>query len=45
VTAALSLADPRIGDDLLVRGDPGPGLAQIAAIVREAIGKGLQRGS
>lgn len=45
LAAALSLADPRIGDDLLIREDPGPGLAQIAAIAREALGKGLHRGS
>lgn len=45
LTAALSLVDPRIGDDLLVRGDLGPGLAQIAAIAREAVGKGMRRGS
>lgn len=43
--AALSLADPRIGDDLLARGDLGPGLVQIVAIAREAVGKGLRRGS
>ncbi len=43
--AALSIADLRIGDDLFDRGDPGPGLAQIAAIAREAVGIGLRRGS
>jgi predicted ATP-grasp superfamily ATP-dependent carboligase len=42
--AALSLLDPRIGDDLLVRDDIGPGLAQLAAIVRDVIGKGRRRG-
>lgn len=43
--AALSLADPRIGDDLLVGGDLAPGLAQFAAIAREALGMGRHRGS
>jgi hypothetical protein len=42
--AALSLLDPRIGDDLLVRDDIGPGLAQLAAIAGEAIGRGRRRG-
>jgi hypothetical protein len=41
--AALSLLDPRIGDDLLVRDDPGPGLAQFAVIAREAIARGRRR--
>lgn len=44
IGASLSLVDPRISDDLLVRDDPGPGFAQIAAIAREAVGKGLGRG-
>jgi predicted ATP-grasp superfamily ATP-dependent carboligase len=42
--AALSLLDPRIGDDLLARDDMGPGLAQIAAIAGDVIRKGRQRG-
>jgi predicted ATP-grasp superfamily ATP-dependent carboligase len=41
--AALSLLDPRIGDDLLVRDDPGPGLAQFVVIAREAIARGRRR--
>jgi predicted ATP-grasp superfamily ATP-dependent carboligase len=44
IAAGLSLLDPRIGDDLLIREDPGPGLAQIAAIAREAAGRGSGRG-
>lgn len=43
VGAALSLMDPRIGDDLLDRDDPGPGLAQFALIAREAIARGRRR--
>jgi predicted ATP-grasp superfamily ATP-dependent carboligase len=43
VGAALSLLDPRIGDDLLVRDDPAPGLAQVAAIARDALGRGRPR--
>ena len=35
--AALSLLDPRIGDDLLVRDDMGPGLAQFAAIAGDLL--------
>ena len=43
--AALSLLDPRIGDDLLARDDLGPGLVQIAAIAGDAIGKVRRRGA
>jgi predicted ATP-grasp superfamily ATP-dependent carboligase len=42
---ALSLLDPRIGDDLLARDDIGPGLVQIAAIAGDAIGKVRRRGA
>lgn len=45
VGAALSLLDPRIVDDLFDRDDPGPGAAQLAAIARGAIGKGIGRGT
>ena len=38
--AAGSLLDPRIGDDLLVREDPAPGLAQVGTIVRSIGGRG-----
>jgi predicted ATP-grasp superfamily ATP-dependent carboligase len=44
VGAALSLLDPRIGDDLLVRDDMGPGLAQFAAIAGDVIDRGRRRG-
>ncbi|MEX1171235.1 MAG: ATP-grasp domain-containing protein [Chloroflexota bacterium] len=36
--ALASLLDPRIKDDLLTRSDPGPGLAQLVPIVRDALG-------
>jgi predicted ATP-grasp superfamily ATP-dependent carboligase len=45
VGAALSLLDPRIGDDLLIREDIGPGLAQVAAIAGDVIGKVRRRGA
>lgn len=35
--AAASLLDPRIGDDLFTLGDPGPGLAQLVGIARDAV--------
>jgi hypothetical protein len=41
--AMASLLDPRIGDDLLVRDDPAPGLAQLVAIARDALGRGRRR--
>jgi predicted ATP-grasp superfamily ATP-dependent carboligase len=41
--AALSLLDPRIGDDLLARDDMGPGLAQFATIAGDVIRKGRRR--
>ena len=41
--ALASLLDPRIADDLFVRDDPGPGLAQIAAIARDALARGARR--
>ncbi len=41
--ALASLLDPRIADDLLVRDDPGPGLAQLASIARDALAKGTRR--
>jgi hypothetical protein len=44
LSAALSLLDPRIGDDLLARDDMGPGLAQFAAIAGDILGKGRRRG-
>jgi predicted ATP-grasp superfamily ATP-dependent carboligase len=44
VGAMASLADPRIADDLLTRSDPGPGLAQIAIIARDALGRMGARG-
>ena len=43
VGAAASLLDPRIHDDHLVRDDPGPGLALIGGIAREALGKATRR--
>jgi ATP-grasp domain-containing protein len=43
VGAALSLLDPRIGDDLLARDDIGPGLVQLGAIAGDAIGKVRRR--
>jgi predicted ATP-grasp superfamily ATP-dependent carboligase len=42
--AALSLLDPRIGDDLLVRDDMGPGLAQFAAIAGDILDRSRRRG-
>jgi hypothetical protein len=42
--AALSLLDPRIGDDLLARDDIGPGLAQFATVAGDVIRKGRRRG-
>jgi hypothetical protein len=42
--AALSLLDPRIGDDLLTPGDMGPGLAQFATIAGDVMRKGRRRG-
>jgi len=42
--AALSLLDPRIGDDLFVLDDMGPGLAQFAAIAGDIVGRGRRRG-
>ena len=44
VGAALSLLDPRIGDDLLARDDMGPGMAQFATIARDIVGKGRRHG-
>jgi hypothetical protein len=41
--ALASLLDPRIADDLFIRDDPGPGLAQIAAIARDALARGARR--
>ncbi len=35
--AMASLLDPRIGDDLFSLADPGPGLAQLVAIARDAV--------
>jgi predicted ATP-grasp superfamily ATP-dependent carboligase len=43
VGAMASLLDPRIGDDLLVRDDPAPGLAQVVAIARDALRRGRRR--
>lgn len=37
IGAMASLFDPRIGDDLFSLGDPGPGLAQLVAIARDAV--------
>lgn len=44
VGALASLLDPRIGDDLLSRDDPGPGLAQVAVIARDALALAHRRG-
>ena len=44
IGAAASLLDPRIGDDLLSRSDPGPGLAQFVAIARHAVRARRRRG-
>jgi predicted ATP-grasp superfamily ATP-dependent carboligase len=44
VGALASLLDPRIGDDLLSRDDPKPGLAQVAVVVRDAIALARRRG-
>jgi hypothetical protein len=41
--AVASLLDPRIADDLFTREDPRPGLAQIAAIGRDALARGTRR--
>jgi predicted ATP-grasp superfamily ATP-dependent carboligase len=35
--ALASLLDPRIGDDLMSRSDPGPGVAQLGSIARDAL--------
>lgn len=43
VRAAASLLDPRIGDDLLIRSDPKPGLAQVVSIARDVLGRGRRR--
>lgn len=43
IGAAASLLDPRIHDDHLVRDDPGPGIALIAGVTREALGKVIRR--
>lgn len=40
VGAMASLLDPRIGDDLLVREDPAPGLAQLGAIAGGVMRRG-----
>ncbi len=40
IGALISLLDPRIGDDLFSRSDPGPGIAQLATIARDAAGRG-----
>ncbi len=37
IGAIASLLDPRIGDDLLTRSDPGPGLAQLGTIGRDLV--------
>ena len=41
--AVASLLDPRIADDLFTREDARPGLAQIAAIGRDALARGTRR--
>ncbi|MGZ9275846.1 MAG: carboxylate--amine ligase [Candidatus Limnocylindrales bacterium] len=43
IGAVVSLFDPRIGDDLLSRSDPGPGLAQFVAIARHGLRAGRRR--
>ena len=45
IGAALRLLDPRIADDLFARDDPAPGLAQLAAIARDAMTRGTRRGA
>jgi predicted ATP-grasp superfamily ATP-dependent carboligase len=35
--AMASLLDPRIGDDLMSRSDPGPGVAQLGSIARDVL--------
>lgn len=40
IGATASLLDPRIGDDLLSRSDPGPGFAQFVAIARHGLRAG-----
>jgi predicted ATP-grasp superfamily ATP-dependent carboligase len=42
--ALASFLDPRIADDLLMRSDPAPGLAQIALIARDVIRRTAGRG-
>jgi predicted ATP-grasp superfamily ATP-dependent carboligase len=42
VGALLSLADPRIADDHFRIADPGPGLAQVAAIARDVLDRGAR---
>lgn len=37
LAAGVSLLDPRIGDDLFSLRDPGPGLAQLVSIARDAV--------
>lgn len=37
IGAITSLLDPRIGDDLLTRSDPGPGMAQLGTIGRDLV--------
>ena len=37
LTAVASLLDPRIDDDLFTISDPGPGIAQVPAIVRDGL--------
>jgi hypothetical protein len=43
IGAALRLLDPRVADDLFTREDPAPGLAQVAAIARDAMARGTRR--
>jgi hypothetical protein len=42
--AIVSLADPRVADDLMRWSDPGPGLAQIATITRDVLRRAGRRG-
>ncbi len=43
--AMASLLDPRIGDDLMSRSDPGPGVAQLGSIARDVLRRrGARRG-